>query len=161
MAEIKSDLKAFGKVNLRKLFSKTTTENTNTKDIKYAKGLVLAITDSYSEPEKHLMADLELVKNDMETWGGDIVFATAKTPDAKLLSLYPNLPKQTTFVQDKHKSVQKQILKATGFDFSNEYPLLCFISKTGEIFFLSEGYRIGSGESLLKVIHQLNLEGEK
>lgn len=161
MAEIKSDLKAFGKVNLRKLFSKTTIENANTKDIKYGKGLILAITDSYSEPEKHLMADLELVKNDMETWGGDIIFATVKTPDEKLLSLYPDLPKQTIFVQDKHKNIQKQIIKATGFDFSDEYPLLCFISRTGEIFFLSEGYRIGSGESLLKVIHQLNLEGKK
>lgn len=161
MAEIKSDLKAFGKVDLRKLFSKTTIENANTKDIKYGKGLILAITDSYSEPEKHLLADLELVKDDMETWGGDIIFATVKTPDEKLLNLYPDLPKQTTFVQDKHKNIQKQILKATGFDFSDEYPLLCFISRTGEIFFLSEGYRIGSGESLLKVIHQLNLEGKK
>lgn len=161
MAEIKSDLKAFGKVDLRKLFSKTTIENTNTKNIKYGKGLILAITDSYSEPEKHLMADLELVKNDMEVWGGDIIFVTVKTPDEKLLSLYPDLPKQTIFVQDKHKNIQKQILKATGFDFSDEYPLLCFISRTGEIFFLSEGYRIGSGESLLKVIHQLNLEGKK
>ena len=161
MAEIKSDLKAFGKVDLRKLFSKTTIENANTKNIKYGKGLILAITDSYSEPEKHLMADLELVKNDMEAWGGDIIFATVKTPDEKLLSLYPDLPKQTIFVQDKHKNIQKQIIKATDFDFSDEYPLLCFISRTGEIFFLSEGYRIGSGESLLKVIHQLNLEGKK
>lgn len=159
--EIKSDLKALGKVNLRKLFSAAKHEEPNVKNKDYKKGLILAITDSYSEPEKHLLADLELVKNDMETWGGDIVFVSTKTPDAGIAKLYPGLPKQSVFIQDKHKSIQQQILKATGFNFSNEYPLLCFISETGEIFFLSEGYRIGSGESLLKVIHQLNLEGKK
>lgn len=56
---------------------------------------------------------------------------------------------------DINKKRQKAIVKATNFDFANNYPLLCFITKEGEIVFLSEGYRIGSGDSLLKVIHQL------
>jgi hypothetical protein len=69
--------------------------------------------------------------------------------------LYENLPKQSLFAFDTDKNLQNQIVKSSGISFSNSYPILCFVSKKGEVYFLSTGYRIGSGESLLKIIHQL------
>ena len=156
MDEIQTDLKVLGKINMKEKVHLADKKTTSLKNIAKDKGMVLAIIDPYSEPVRHLMADMPLVKEEMETWGGGIAFVFANTPEQAPESMYPNLPKQSIFAQDKHKQLQKAITEATKFDFTGNYPLLCFVTKEGEIVFLSEGYRIGSGESLLKVIHQLN-----
>ena len=131
------------------------------KDMAKDKGLVLAIMDPYSEPVRHLMADIPLVKTELEQWGGGIVFAMTKQTEQNPETLYRNLPNQSVFSYGTTKELQKTITKAANMDFSNNYPLLCFISEKGEILFLSEGYRIGSGESILKVIHKLNQENNQ
>ncbi len=154
--ELKDDLKTLGVLDMQ---SKVTTLDNKTltlADIAGDKGMVLAIADPYSEPVRHLMADMPLVKEEMETWGGGIAFVLTKVPNQKIEKLYPNLPAQSLFAKDSKKDLQTQVLKATNFDFSNNYPLLLFVTADGKIVFLSQGYRIGSGESLLKVIHQLN-----
>lgn len=155
MEEIKSELKVLGEVNLDTKITTWDKKEVSLKDLAGKKGMILAIIDPYSEPVRHLMADLPLVKSDLELWGGGIVFCFAKAPKQTPKELYENLPKQSLFAFDYEKNLQNQIVKSSGISFSNNYPILCFVSKDGKIYFLSTGYRIGSGESLLKTIHQL------
>ena len=155
MEEIDGKLSTLGTLDMDKKIQLIDGKKKSLKDLSQGKGLVLAIVDPYSEPVRHLMADMPLVKSEMEKWGGGITFVMTKLPNQSIEKLYPNLPNQSLFAHDADKKMQKTIVKATNFDFANNYPLLCFITKEGEIVFLSEGYRIGSGDSLLKVIHQL------
>ena len=155
MEEIDGKLSTLGTLDMDKKIQLIDGKKKSLKDLSQGKGLVLAIVDPYSEPVRHLMADMPLVKSEMEKWGGGIAFVMTKLPNQSIEKLYPNLPNQSLFAHDADKKIQKAIVKATNFDFANNYPLLCFITKEGEIVFLSEGYRIGSGDSLLKVIHQL------
>lgn len=155
MEEIDGKLSTLGTLDMDKKIELIDGKKQSLKGISQGKGLVLAIVDPYSEPVRHLMADMPLVKSEMEKWGGGIAFVMTKLPNQSIEKLYPNLPNQSLFAHDADKKMQKAIVKATNFDFANNYPLLCFITKEGEIVFLSEGYRIGSGDSLLKVIHQL------
>lgn len=155
MEEIDGKLSTLGTLDMDKKIQLIDGEKQSLKELSQGKGLVLAIVDPYSEPVRHLMADMPLVKSEMEKWGGGIAFVMTKLPNQSIEKLYPNLPNQRLFAHDADKKMQKAIVKATNFDFANNYPLLCFITKEGEIVFLSEGYRIGSGDSLLKVIHQL------
>ena len=155
MEEIDGKLSTLGTLDMDKKIQLIDGKKKSLKDLSQGKGLVLAIVDPYSEPVRHLMADMPLVKSEMEKWGGGIAFVMTKLPNQSIEKLYPNLPNQSLFAHDADKKMQKAIVKATNFDFANNYPLLCFITKEGEIVFLSEGYRIGSGDSLLKVIHQL------
>ena len=155
MEEIDGKLSTLGTLDMDKKIQLIDGKKQSLKELSQGKGLVLAIVDPYSEPVRHLMADMPLVKSEMEKWGGGIAFVMTKLPNQSIEKLYPNLPNQSLFAHDADKKMQKAIVKATNFDFANNYPLLCFITKEGEIVFLSEGYRIGSGDSLLKVIHQL------
>lgn len=155
MEEIYGKLSTLGTLDMDKKIQLIDGKKQSLKELSQGKGLVLAIVDPYSEPVRHLMADMPLVKSEMEKWGGGIAFVMTKLPNQSIEKLYPNLPNQSLFAHDADKKMQKAIVKATNFDFANNYPLLCFITKEGEIVFLSEGYRIGSGDSLLKVIHQL------
>ncbi len=155
MEEIDGKLSTLGTLDMDKKIQLIDGKKKSLKDLSQGKGLVLAIVDPYSEPVRHLMADMPLVKSEMEKWGGGIAFVMTKLPNQSIEKLYPNLPNQSLFAHDADKKMQKATVKATNFDFANNYPLLCFITKEGEIVFLSEGYRIGSGDSLLKVIHQL------
>lgn len=155
MEEIKSELKVLGKVDINSQIKTWDKETVTLKDLAGKKGMILAIIDPYSEPVRHLMADLPLVKKDLELWGGGIAFCFAKMPKQSPKELYENLPKQSLFAFDTDKNLQNQIVQSSGISFSNSYPILCFVSEKGEVYFLSTGYRIGSGESLLKIIHQL------
>ena len=155
MEEIKSELKVLAKVDINSQIQTWDKETVTLKDLAGKKGMILAIIDPYSEPVRHLMADLPLVKKDLELWGGGIAFCFAKMPKQSPKELYENLPKQSLFAFDTDKNLQNQIVQSSGISFSNSYPILCFVSEKGEVYFLSTGYRIGSGESLLKIIHQL------
>jgi hypothetical protein len=155
MEEIKSELKVLGKVDINSQIQTWDKETVTLKNLAGKKGMILAIIDPYSEPVRHLMADLPLVKSDLELWGGGIVFCFAKAPKQTPKELYENLPKQSLFAFDYDKNLQNQIVSSSNISFSNNYPILCFVSEDGKIYFLSTGYRIGSGESLLKTIHQL------
>ncbi|MBO7229416.1 MAG: transglutaminase domain-containing protein [Bacteroidales bacterium] len=155
MEEIDGKLSTLGTLDMDKKIQLIDGKKQSLKELSQGKGLVLAIVDPYSEPVRHLMADMPLVKSEMEKWGGGIAFVMTKLPNQSIEKLYPNLPNQSLFAHDADKKMQKAIVKATNCEFANNYRLLCWITKKGEIVFLSEGYRIGSGDSLLKVIHQL------
>lgn len=153
---LKQDLKSLGRLNMESRVMTLEKRDVKLKELAKDKGMVLAIADPYSEPVRHLMADMPLVKEEMESWGGAVAFVLTKVPERNVEELYPNLPKQSLFCSDAEKSLEKQVVECTKVDFANNYPLLLFVTKEGDIVFLSQGYRIGSGESLLKVIHQLD-----
>lgn len=133
-------------------------EKTNLTKIANKKGLVMAIIDPQKEPTRHIMVDIPVFKEEFEQWEGGMLFLIPEDKISSDFSInkYPNLPKQSLFAIDQNNKILKQVIKSTQKELKDNLPILLLITKEGDIVFLSEGYRIGAGENLIKSIFQLD-----
>lgn len=116
------------------------------------KGVVFMWIEPGREPTRHLLNDLPRLKGEYDAWGGSFVFLTdpARTPGDFSPDAIKGSPANSVFVKDTGLEFMTTALG----DGASERPLpvvLCCNSK-GEILFSSEGYRIGTGEQILKKI---------
>jgi hypothetical protein len=115
-------------------------------------GLIVAVIDPDKEPTKHLMEDIQLVKNGLNGWGGSILFIVAKDKLTNVFdpSVYKNLPSNSFFGYDPTGDVTNAIDLVCGQNPRLQYPQVAIINANGETIFYSEGYSIGMGETILK-----------
>lgn len=116
------------------------------------KGAVFAILDPSKEPTRHIMVDIPLLKKEFDAQKVPFVFII---PQDKLTTNfstknYKRLPQNSLFVIDAKNKFTRKILNSANLSKDSFYPIVIFANKKGEISFLSTGYRIGIGESLLK-----------
>ena len=118
--------------------------------------IILCFVDPSTEPTKHLYNDINLFKNEFESWNGNIVFivpSSKVTPN--FMNVKSSLPANSTFIVDNDSEFMNFILNTTKQVFRENYPLVFIVNKDGNIVFKSEGYRIGTGELLYKsLIHK-------
>ncbi|HNW75321.1 MAG TPA: transglutaminase-like domain-containing protein [Bacteroidales bacterium] len=143
-----SPLPVYGKVDLSKYLT------TPSKS-----GLILAYIEPDKEPTKHLLADLVQKRSELSTWKGRIIIVcptekemkdfTAK--HAKELPANCSYNFLATFPIDNIRP----LLKTSG----KSLPAVVFINPAGEVNFISEGYRIGTGDELVKMA--MTTAGEK
>lgn len=124
------------------------------KELTNKKGLVICFADPDKEPTKHILQDLPAVQQPIEEWGGGILFAV---PDDKLskafdASVFKGLPKQSVWMTDNSRTLLNTVAGALQIEFSNNFPLVIYLSTNGGILYSSQGYRIGIGENILKTI---------
>lgn len=157
LRDIPQNLSLEGSLKMKKKLSLENNKKVTLEELSNNKGLVLAIIDPYSEPTKHIMVDIPLFKKEFEQWGGGVLFLVPEDKQRGDISElnYRNLPNQSIFALDRRNKILKQVLKTTNKDIGDNLPILLLITKEGEIVFLSDGYRIGSGENLIKTIYQL------
>ncbi|HHT02816.1 MAG TPA: transglutaminase domain-containing protein [Bacteroidales bacterium] len=157
LREIPQNLIVEGVMKMKTKVNLQNKEKTTLAELSNGKGLVIAIIDPQSEPTKHIMVDIPLFKQEFEQWQGGVLFLV---PEDKLRgdfseSSYKNLPEQSVFAIDKGNKILKQVLKTTKKDIKDNLPIILLITNEGNIVFLSDGYRIGSGENLIKTIYQI------
>ncbi|GHT10360.1 transglutaminase [Bacteroidia bacterium] len=126
----------------------------NLKALANRKGLAICFVDPDKEPSKHILQDLPAVQQDLEEWGGGVLFLV---PDDKIskafdASTFKGLPKQTRWGIDKNRELLQSVTGALKIDFSNNFPLTVYLTNNGGILYASVGYRIGTGEDVLKII---------
>jgi len=118
-----------------------------------SKGLVMAWMETDKEPTKHFVADLKAKANEIEKWKGSVIL------------FFPDQNEMDQFVLKEKEDLPKNVICALygayPFDLlyhsldmvrSGKFPLVLFINPTGLINFFSEGYRIGTGEELARLI---------
>ena len=117
------------------------------------KKLVICFIDPTREPSRHLFKDIASLKTQFESWSGTILFVIPSIKNTGDFHFEKwGFPKNVQFIVDEKSSFMKQILKDNKIEFKEEYPLLFIINEKGEITTKSEGYRIGAGEMLLKML---------
>jgi hypothetical protein len=113
--------------------------------------IILCFIDPTREPTRHLFKDIAALKNDFEKWGGNILFMIpSEKHTADFNPKRWNLPKNSIFEIDEETAFMNYLLTTTNQEFREEYPLVFIVNKEGQLVFKSEGYRIGTGELLLK-----------
>jgi transglutaminase-like putative cysteine protease len=143
----------FGKLKLKNIvleeFGTSKTEDlgktTNGKNV------LLVFIDPDKEPSKHVMHDLALVKSSLEESGILIYYILSPhilSPSFDP-SIFKGLPKQGKFLLDKNNTFLNLITRHSK---STELPLVCLVSAQKRILFLSNGYRIGTGDEILRLL---------
>ncbi len=156
LPEVVGKLQVKGIVDMNSIVTLTDNSKKTLKELANGKGLVLCFADPDKEPTKHVLHDIGALKTDFDSWGGGLVFMV---PDDKLspafnTTAYKGLPQQTAWGVDAKRTLLKATAEALKIDFKNNFPLTVYLSTNGGILYSIEGYSIGVGESLLKVVRQ-------
>lgn len=118
---------------------------------------VVAILGARQEPTNHAMRDIAAVKKDLEEWGRGMVLLF---PDEKGFKSFDpkefgELPGTITFGINADNHIQKEIAAAMKLQNANTLPIFIIADTFNRVVFVSQGYTIGLGEQLMKVIHKL------
>ena len=121
------------------------------------KGTILVWIDPDKEPSKHVMADIPAVKDIIEKWGGGMIFlfSTEKISSSFKPANFPNLPSQSKFAFDKNASLITEIAHLRKRNCVENLPVVVIMKNNEDLIYYSEGYKIGIGEQIAKVIATL------
>ena len=118
---------------------------------------VVALLGARQEPTNHAMRDIAAVKDELEAWGRSIVLLF---PDEKGYNSFDpkefgELPNTITYGIDIDNAIQKEMVEAMKLSNANTLPIFLIADTFNRVVFVSQGYTIGLGEQLMKVIHKL------
>ena len=116
---------------------------------------VLGLLDGGSEPTTHAMQDIALVKEQLDKWGRSFVFLFQNEEHKKNFEKknFQGLPSNLTFGIEDGKML-KEIVANMRLQ-NNNLPIFIVANTQNEIVFISQGYTIGLGEQLMKVVNEL------
>jgi hypothetical protein len=140
-----------GKINLERPIPSLKGEKFDLKSLA-DKGIVLIWIEPGKEPTRHILNDLPQLKKEFDDWGGNFILLV--DPATTSMSFKPEeikgLPGKSIFAPDKDLTMMLSSLGGGAAD--HPLPVVVCCDSIGNILFLSEGYRIGTGEQILKNI---------
>ncbi|MDR2979904.1 MAG: transglutaminase domain-containing protein [Bacteroidales bacterium] len=120
------------------------------------KDLIVCFIDPTREPTTHLLKDIKKFTPQFDKWGGNLLFLLPSDKSVSDLDeKKKGVPKHSIFISDQASAWMNNILGSIKTEeFKGNYPLVFIISPDGKVTLKSEGYRIGTGELLLKSLTQ-------
>ena len=118
---------------------------------------VVAVLGAGQEPTNHALRDIAALSGEFEKWGRKMVllFPSEKQYKKFRPSEFPGLPSTITYGIDVDGAIQKQIAESMKLPNSTILPMFIIGDTFNRVVFVSQGYTIGLGEQLMKVIHGL------
>lgn len=158
MRESKDEIQVIGNFNSENKFKRADNGEETSLLATTGRGYyVVAILGSRQEPTNHAMRDIAAVKKELEDWGRGIVLLF---PDEKGYKNFDpkefgDLPGTITYGLDIDGAIQKEMATAMKLQNANTLPIFLIADTFNRVVFVSQGYTIGLGEQLMKVIHKL------
>lgn len=121
------------------------------------KAAIIAILGAKQEPTNHALRDIAEFSNDFNSWGGAQVMLFADEDDYKKFDSneFKGLPSTITYGIDAGGDVIDALIKGAGLTQKSLLPIVVLVNENNEVVFVSQGYTIGLGAQMLKVIHKL------
>ena len=118
---------------------------------------VIAVLGVNQEPTNHALRDIAALAQDFEKWGRSMILLFPSEADyAKFRPQdFPGLPKTISYGIDKDGSIQAQIAKQMKLSNDEILPMFIIGDTFNRVVFVSQGYTIGLGEQMMKIIHKL------
>ena len=118
---------------------------------------VVAVLGVNQEPTNHALRDIAAVSAEFEKWGRSIVLLF---PDEESYTKFrpqdfPGLPMTISYGIDNGGAIQSMIAKEMKLANKDILPMFIIGDTFNRVVFVSQGYTIGLGEQMLKVIHKL------
>ena len=151
-------VKVFGSFNSENLFSHEGKEVSILSQT--GRGYyVLGILGVGQEPTNHALHDIAKMKAKLDQWGRPFVLLFTDEAAAKKFEQQKNefglLPQNTIFGIDKTGAIREEIATQMKLAQRNQLPIFIIADTFNRVVFLSQGYTIGLGEQLTKVIGKL------
>lgn len=117
---------------------------------------VVGILGVGQEPTNHALRDIAAVSKELEAWGKKMVllFPTQQNADKFNKNEFAGLPSTISYGIDVDSRIQKEIVGAMKLNPSS-LPVFIIADTFNRVVFVSQGYTIGLGEQLMKVINGL------
>ena len=150
-------LQVIGEFNSESLFHDLATDKQRSLLSATGRGYyILALIDPNSEPSNHFLRDIAPYKEAFETWGQKIVLLFDDKNAASRFKAddFPGLPSTIVMGTDIDGNIGQAIASAMKLE-NNGRPVIIVADTFNRIVFISQGYSIGLGERLTKIISQL------
>lgn len=158
MRESKDEIQVIGNFNSENKFKRADNGEETSLLATTGRGYyIVALLGSRQEPTNHAMRDIAAVKKELEDWERGIVLLF---PDEKGYKNFDpkefgDLPGTITYGLDIDGAIQKEMATAMKLQNANTLPIFLIADTFNRVVFVSQGYTIGLGEQLMKVIHKL------
>lgn len=158
MRESQDDVQVIGNFNSENKFKRADNGEETSLLATTGRGYyVVAVLGARQEPTNHAMRDIAAVKKDLEEWGRGMVLLSPmkKASRTSIRRSSDELPTTITYGIDIDKTIQKEIAAAMKLQNANTLPIFIIADTFNRVVFVSQGYTIGLGDQLMKVIHKL------
>lgn len=110
------------------------------------------------EPTNHAMRDIAKMNVELDKWGRPMVLLFENENEAQKYRQenYGTLPKTIIYGIDPDGSIRQQIAREMKFQNETQLPIFILADTFNRVVFCSQGYTIGLGEQLTKVINNLD-----
>jgi len=113
-------------------------------------GIIVTWIEPDKEPTKHFVADLKLKKKEFNNWHGEIMLLFKDKEDkTNFITKNGDLPSRIQYLIVNPASI-KEVVNSLHKPVFNQFPVVIFLNRKGEILYFSEGYRIGTADELMK-----------
>lgn len=114
---------------------------------------ILMLAEPDREPTKHLLKEVQALSDQFADWPGllAVVVARDTLPAGFEPVSYRGLPDSARLLYDSEDQLKKAVYRALGKE-ASDLPLVLACRPGGRIIFYSEGYRIGTGEQLVRIL---------
>jgi hypothetical protein len=118
---------------------------------------IIGLLGARQEPTNHAMNDIAKLKSDFEKWNRSVILLFKDEAGYKLFDKneYGMLPATITYGIDRNGAITDMIAAAMKLDDKNRLPIFIIADTFGRIVFVSQGYTIGLGEQMMKIINKL------
>lgn len=116
---------------------------------------VLGLLDGGSEPTTHAMQDISILKEKFEEWGGSVIFVfqDEESLDNFKLKNFNELPSNITFGVENGTMLSEAV---SNMKLQNRsLPIFLIANSNNEVVFVLQGYTIGLGEQIMKVLGKI------
>ena len=109
------------------------------------------------EPTNHALRDIAKMKDAFERWGRPVLLLFESEADAKKFKEedFAGLPSTVVYGIDTDGSIRRQIAENMKLASATQMPIFFIADTFNRVVFLSQGYTIGLGEQMVKVVRQL------
>lgn len=150
-------LQVIGNFNSENLFYDTTEQRERSLLSATGRGYyIIALVAPGSEPVNHFMRDVQPYKAEFEKWGQKMVLLFSDKESAgRFVNDFPELPSTVVWGTDIDGRIYNEIVANMKLKNPNR-PIILVADTFNRVVFMSQGYSIGLGEQLVKVIKQLS-----
>ena len=157
MRESEDEVQVIGDFNSESLYKPLAQEEM--KSILQTTGrgyYVVGILGVGQEPTNHALRDIAALRKDLEEWGRGMVllFPNELQADNFKPTDCPGLPSTISYGIDVDNKIQQSIEEAMKLNTSS-LPIFIIADTFNRVVFVSQGYTIGLGEQIMKVVHGL------
>lgn len=159
MRENKNGVQVIGNFNSESLYYNLASQTEQSVLATTGRGyFVVGLIAPNTEPTNHALRDIGLYAKDLEAWGRPILLLFANEADQKRFdaATFESLPSTVHYGIDTDGKIAKALVGDLKLTDASSRPLFIIGDTFNRVVFVSQGYTIGLGEQLIKVVHQLN-----